>query len=518
MGMRINRIGQIFLLLPFCLFLGAILLTENGQAQEKEEFPLSVVCQQNGVSQTIRGFETDGNVSFCLPGSARPEDFYFQIKGGRSCRTEGGEAWKNGDSLAGISFGQVYQVEITNGIAKTEEYAVEFVQGSEIPSIFVATASGSLDYVHEQKGNHESGFLQIIDENGILDCSVGLKRISGRGNTSWDAEKKSYTLKLEDASDVLGMGASKTWLLIANYYDGAYIRNQIGFEMARKGGILYTLEERFAELYVNGEYRGLYQIMEKLEAGENRMEIGNQYLLELDQRQKAGDEDYILLPNNQPVVIHAPEKNREPDRVKSFFESFCADMEAGNVPLDKLDMTSFSRTFVLEEILQDLDFGETSHYMYLDLENGMLYDGPPWDLDNTMGRGSAQEAEGYFTTTYKLSSNNLTRWYARLITEPQFYRLVSGEYQENFRPTLEQLVVAGIDEKIAAIRASIVMDQKRYPGPHSSFMPDASLEENVAFLKNYLAEKMAVMDEIFDGDEAHAPQKEPLPKLQESEY
>lgn len=516
MGMRINRIGQIFLFLPLCLLMGAILLTGSGQ--EEAEFPLSVVWQTEGMSQTIRGIESDGSVLFCLPGCARPEELYLQLQRGSSCRTDGGEIWKDQDSLSESFFNQVYQVQITRGIANTEEYAIEFLQGSDIPSIFVTTASGSLEFVHEEKGNQESGFLQIADESGALDCSVGLKRISGRGNTSWDAEKKSYTLKLEDAKDVLGMGASKTWLLIANYYDGAYVRNQIGFEMAREGGILYTPDERFAELYVNGEYRGLYQIMEKLEAGVNRMEIGGCYLLELDQRQKVGDEEFFLLPNEQPVVIHDPETNRETDRVKGFFDSFSADMEAGNVPFDRLDMTSFAKTFVLEEILQDLDFGQTSHYMYLDLEGEMLYDGPPWDLDNTMGRGEVQEAEEWFAATYKLSSNNLTRWYAKLIAEPQFYRLVSEQYQENFRPVLKQLVETGIDERIDAIHASILMDQERYPGAHSSFMPDASLEENVAYLKNYLAQKMAVMDEIFDGDEAHMPQKADLPKLQESEY
>lgn len=514
--MRIySRMRRFYFLQIVFLFFGMTLLV--GRKQEYTGFPLSVAYTENGINQVIHGFESEGSLYFCLPGYAEPEKFSIQLKGRRRCLTEDGQVWKNGDSLADVVLDQAYHIQFEEG-ASAEAYEVIFLRGSEIPAIFLTTASGSLDYVHAQKGNQERGYLQILKENGEQDCSVALKRISGRGNTSWDAVKKSYTLKLDEAEDILGMGASKTWLLIANYYDGAYIRNQIGFEMARKGGILYTPDERFADLYVNGEYRGLYQIMEKLEAGENRMEIGNSSLLELDQREKVGDEEYIMLSNDQPVVIHDPASGEELELVKRFFDSFCADMEEGEVPFERLDMDSFAKDFVLEEILQDLDFGATSHYMYLDLENEMLYDGPPWDLDNTMGRGGAQEAESYFTTTYKLSSNNLTRWYARLITEKQFYQEVSGQYQENFRSALAQMVETGIDERIAVIRSSIRMDQRRYPGPHSTFMPDASLDENVAYLKNYLAEKMAVMDAVFDGNEAHMPQKEPLPELQRSEF
>lgn len=517
MGIHGNRIRGLFLLFTLGLILGLTVFVGKRQEQQNV-FPMSVVYKQDGVNLTVHGFDADGTIVFCLPGCVQPEAFALRLTGIRACRTKDGEIWKNNGSLGDISFGMPYQVQFSKGLGISEEYEVMFLRGSEIPAVFLTTASGSLDYVHAQKGNQENGYLQIVDADGRLSCSVGLKRISGRGNTSWDVEKKSYTLKLEDAADVLGMGAAKTWLLIANYYDGAYIRNQVGFELARRGGILYTPDERFADLYVNGEYRGLYQVTEKLEAGENRMEIGSSSLLELDQRQKVGDEEFILLPNNQPVVIHDPASGEELAGVERFFESFCSDMEAGEIPFGRLDRTSFAKDFVLEEILQDLDFGATSHYMYLDLENGMLYDGPPWDLDNTMGRGSEQEAESYFTATYKLSSNNLTRWYARLISEPQFYQLVSALYRDNFRSALAQMIETGIDERIAAICSSIEMDQKRYPGPHSIFMPDASLEENVSYLKNYLSEKMAVMDADLDGEEAHMPKAEPLPALEESEF
>lgn len=44
------------------------------------------------------------------------------------------------------------------------------------------------------------------------------------------------------------------------------------------------------------------------------------------------------------------------------------------------------------------------------------------------------------------------------------------------------------------------------------------MEENVSYLKNYLSEKMAVMDADLDGEEAHMPKAEPLPALEESEF
>lgn len=476
---------------------------EDDREQRGEAAPFCLYYKQAGVGQRIKGFWSEGILYFCMPGYMQTEDAVLETgrrqrlvfaagngDGAGDRRLEFG----GGDTLAGIACGQVYRVR-SGEDGEGTDIPVMFLRGSAIPTIRLATASGTMDYIYKQKGNFESGYMQVIDAAGRTECLAGMDRLSGRGNTSWDGEKKSFAIKLDRAEDVLGMGAAKSWVLYSNYYDGAYIRNQLGFELAQAGGIAYSGEARFAELYINDEYMGLYQIMEKVQAGKNRVEIGDNYLLEIDYRERAAEEeDYIMLSNDQPIVIHAPAKDRDVEGVQLFFDRFGSRMEAGDVPVDQMDLTSFAKMFIMEDILQDMDFGYTSHFMSLDLERGILSDGPVWDMDNTLGRGLGKEAKPLYPVAFDLNYNNLSRWYARLYGREEFRRMVSREYREHFRPLLEQMAGGGAGERVQAIRESIVMDQKRFTGERSVFMGTASLEEHVCYLENYLADKLEVMD------------------------
>lgn len=500
-------------------------MTNNGKKEEEGvHLPFSLIYRQGGMSHRLKGFWAEDTVYFCIPGSLSLEKISLDMETAEYLLFDGGQL-SDGDALSQVELNRVYEAVCSGTDGRGGEndgktsIPVIFMQGSRLPVIRLTTASGSMEAVNADKGYSEAGFLEVYDADGNMETAVKVERLSGRGNTSWDAAKKSYAVKLEDAENVLGMGAAKRWVLNANYYDGAYIRNQIGFELARESGMRFTPEERFAEVYINDEYAGLYQLMEKIEPGKNRMDIGNGYLLEVDYIERSVEEQYILLTNEQPVVIHAPEKNCDLDGVQQFFDAFTADMENGNTAeaMGRLDVESFAKRFVMEEILQDMDFGYTSQYLYLDLKNGILHDGPLWDLDNTMGRGIAVEAQDFFVTGYDLNYNNVSRWYVVFYSQPAFRKLVWQEYTEHFRPAMLALTEGGIEAKTAEIEASIAMDQILFPAPRSVFMTDASLEEHTAHLTGYLQDKMNLMDEYLCADLTDTVMEIVLPKTEVKE-
>lgn len=500
-------------------------MTNNGKKEEEGvHLPFSLIYRQGGMSHRLKGFWAEDTVYFCIPGSLSLEKISLDMETAEYLLFDGGQL-SDGDALSQVELNRVYEAVCSGTDGRGGEndgktsIPVIFMQGSRLPVIRLTTASGSMEAVNADKGYSEAGFLEVYDADGNMETAVKVERLSGRGNTSWDAAKKSYAVKLEDAENVLGMGAAKRWVLNANYYDGAYIRNQIGFELARESGMRFTPEERFAEVYINDEYAGLYQLMEKIEPGKNRMDIGNGYLLEVDYIERSVEEQYILLTNEQPVVIHAPEKNCDLDGVQQFFDAFTADMENGNTAeaMGRLDVESFAKRFVMEEILQDMDFGYTSQYLYLDLKNGILHDGPLWDLDNTMGRGIAVEAQDFFVTGYDLNYNNVSRWYTVFYSQPAFRKLVWQEYTEHFRPAMLALTEGGIEAKTAEIEASIAMDQILFPAPRSVFMTDASLEEHTAHLTGYLQDKMNLMDEYLCADLTDTVMEIVLPKTEVKE-
>ena len=72
------------------------------------------------------------------------------------------------------------------------EYNVDIIAESKVASVFIETDSGSLDYIHEKKGNEEEGNISIIGADGADVEYAGRLEIKGRGNSTWNMEKKPY--------------------------------------------------------------------------------------------------------------------------------------------------------------------------------------------------------------------------------------------------------------------------------------------------------------------------------------
>lgn len=105
------------------------------------------------------------------------------------------------------------------------------------------------------------------------DMHLELEYIRGRGNSTWWADKKPYKLKLEDSTDLFGMGKNKHWLLIANRYDNSQMRNRMTYWLGAQLGLKYTPELIPVEVVMNGEYYGLYYLCEQVRVGKNRVNI-----------------------------------------------------------------------------------------------------------------------------------------------------------------------------------------------------------------------------------------------------
>ena len=377
-----------------------------------------------------------------------------------------------------------------------------------IPVVQITTKSGSLSYIESDKENFESGFITILSEDRDPVYYGQLDRMKGRGNTSWDAPKKSYSLKLASEASLLGMESAQDWILSADYYDGAYIRNSLGFWLADRVGLEYVADSRFVDLYVNGEYRGLYELMERIELEEGRIPVLDGWLLEMDYPERAIYEENVLyLENGQPVVIHEPENvsYREMEALENWFmemeKALYADdyinPDTGKGIFEYLDLESFARKYLLEEVFLNMDMGVTSHYLYMD-ESGKLYEGPPWDLDNAMGRGNYDEDE-LLLLQGDPSRNQMLRWYIRLCGNDTFYETVLREWEDNMYPALQE-IEDEVDELLEPLEVSIQMDQERWPGSRSMTMPNTDLDYNVSFLKEYLSERTELLYQAFSVD------------------
>ncbi|MDD3139853.1 MAG: glycosyltransferase family 4 protein, partial [Lachnospiraceae bacterium] len=149
--------------------------------------------------------EEDDKYYIFLPSSANMNSLRIQFEGVDAIYLDGKKI-KNAEKVQ-ITLGEH---SVTTDVDETS-YHVVFMQSNNLPTAFIHTESGTMDYVNETKGNKESGTILIIDENGDVKYSGPLEYIAGRGNATWDADKKGYKIKFPKKQNLFHMGEEKSW-------------------------------------------------------------------------------------------------------------------------------------------------------------------------------------------------------------------------------------------------------------------------------------------------------------------
>lgn len=154
------------------------------------------------------------------------------------------------------------------GQPQTEAYT-EPSQETVLPVISITTDGYVTDeYLPAQ--------MSITDEaggtaaSGLYDGGISIRL---RGNSTKWRKKQPYNIKLDTKADLFGMGKNSHWVLLANDIDHTLIRNKIVLDLAYDLGMKTASRSVLVSLYMNGDYRGVYQLTEQIRVGKNRIDI-----------------------------------------------------------------------------------------------------------------------------------------------------------------------------------------------------------------------------------------------------
>ncbi|MBE6962082.1 MAG: hypothetical protein E7445_06455 [Ruminococcaceae bacterium] len=406
-----------------------------------------------------------------------------------------------------------------------------FRAASALPAVYITTESGSLSAIHADKDHKEPGTIRIVEADGTVAYAGDLKQIKGRGNTTWDYEKKPYNIKLVDKADLFGMDESKNWCLLANFRDTSYVRNAIVFDYALEMGVPNTTDTQSFDLYINGEYQGLYQMTEKMEVGDHRLEVPdleqlnekanpekklsdfpvietentrsaalpvtpaerNGFMLELDFPERWAEEaSGFVTKDGQHVVVKSPEhaSAEQVEYVRALVQEFEDLLFAGDERyLDYIDLDSWVQLYLIEEIFEDVDCGLSSIYFYV--MDGKLYAGPLWDFDLTMGGSYAvTNPSTLYAAWRERTERYISHWLPELYKQESFLARVKELYADGWDTALDDY--AGRAESyVANIAASAAMDADRWGKDHK-----VTLEQG-AYLRDYLAARREFLHSIW---------------------
>lgn len=321
-----------------------------------------------------------------------------------------------GDIYTFQPYGTVYTVNVS---WPTDE--VTEVTG--FPKIEITTDDGLMV---DSKTEYKTATIKF-DGMGIFPSMTETVNIKGRGNTSWNFDKKPYRLKFSKKVKPFGMKAGKNWVLLANNRSGSLMTNAIGMKAANLIGTAYPNHIIPVELYMNGEYRGNYNITEKVGFANNCIEFRDEsdaVLLEFDSNGgDPADQTFKSITYGKyklPVIVKSPtfsegKTNLTLTEVKNDFNQFLTKLQNGEPISDIVEIDYLARYLMANEVICNTEFfypksdfcfreslkSDTSKYVF----------GPVWDLDYGFGYPKSQNSyfKSWATNDFWTETNSQTR-------------------------------------------------------------------------------------------------------------
>ncbi|MBR4520790.1 MAG: CotH kinase family protein [Paludibacteraceae bacterium] len=398
---------------------------------------------------------------------------------------------------------------------KGEGDSTALYRPTNLPCVVIHTENNREPY---DKVNYIESIVTIIGADGsILQDTAGLRL---RGNASINFPKKPYRLKFNTKHKVLDSPAkAKNWTLINNYGDKTLMRNIVAFHVSEVCRMPYTPFCRPVDVLVNGEYKGCYQLCDKIEVKKGRVSIdemtptdlaGNAlsggYLWEIDGYANQEPSPYYS-PHGVPVTLHSPDNDEIVPAQRSYFENYYRTMENAvykssandTTWREYLDYTTFARYFLTNEVCGNPDM-IWSCYMYKKRGDQKAYTGPVWDFDIAFDNDYRIYPASNHTQFIFAGASNAESFARHIVYADQRTRDEMTEYWHQARnsgiDTLSLLTF--IDNTARALDASQRLNFMRWPilsqNVHMNPVALGSYAAEVDRLKNFLCMRIDWMD------------------------
>jgi hypothetical protein len=232
------------------------------------------------------------------------------------------------------------------------------------------------------------------------------------------------------------------------------MRNFLTFNLGNKMGN-YTPRTVYCELVVNGDYQGIYILMEKIKRDNDRVDIAKLdtndlagdsltggYIIKVDKFTGTGgwgdswQSNYNTIGGNSLTIqYHYPESDDMLPQQKSYIESYVDSFEYAlssfffadtTIGYNKyINVNSFIDFYIVNELARNIDGYRLSTFMYKDRRSngGKLVVGPLWDFN--LAYGNAYYCDGWDTNGWEEDGNctdvgNNPFWFSRLLDDTTY--------------------------------------------------------------------------------------------------
>ncbi len=446
------------------------------------------------------------------PGTLKNAKLSLTLTNGGSAEFDESVVGKDGGINLLASTGCYVTVTDKNG--KSARYLVEteYVP-SPLPVVVIDVEDGKAVESNEEYQNATIYMTTDGCEYSPLDMSN--IQIRGRGHSTWKWEKKPYKIKFDSKTSLFGLEANKDWTLLANYTDKSLIRNYVAMEGAKLLSFAYTPSQFPVDVFLNGEYVGIYTMGEQLEVKNGRIELQDKgsekdtgFLLEIGgtSSEDVWNETCFYTTLCKYVKVKAPDSETLTKEQVAFIRDYVkkADEAVMNgVGYEEyIDLDALIDWVIVHELYYNIDCAfRRSCYFTKDV-GGKLTMGPIWDFDNAFGNfWKDDKTYSTWATADSTTGYIWDNWMSYLITYPEFrekYRARWDEVKYDLLNKLLESVDKGsyLCQRSAGYNFEVwdILD-RRVGCQDSSIKKYNTYEKQISYLRDFINTRWKWMDE-----------------------
>ena len=484
-------IGLLFVTMTICFYL---------QDQDAVNTVRFIAQADDQVTQTVRLYYDDGTYYAFLPSFADNDSLRIVYDNDYSLFLDD-KYFDSESSFSSFQTNKEYELKIKNSLHFTVcNEKLIIMKAEHIPALSIHLTDGKIETINADKNISKSGIATLITEDKTVDYSGEIKAIHGRGNSTWDQAKKSYSLDLPVETELLGMGAGKDWVLLSNSFDESGLRNKLAYDTAKAIGVKFPVDSEYVDLYIDNVYFGMYLLSQKIYVGANHVDINNleektkslnQYPLSFynhfeEKRNGKILKGYDIPKNPQDItggylvqIEHHEEKldsreslfqtdslgfsvsspkyasRQQISYLSDYFNMVEAHLAEGD--LSDIDVDSFARYYLIQELFANRDKNSVFFYKDSDMIDGKVYACSIWDLDLSMGNGWLVS-----DVNPSVLYRNTNNWFDYLYDNPTFQASLADLYANVIRPHMDKLIYKRLKEYKNLTESSFAMDKVRW--------------------------------------------------------
>jgi hypothetical protein len=221
-----------------------------------------------------------------------------------------------------------------------------------------------------------------------------------------------------------------------------------------------------------------------------------------------GRSERMLLPFvldwGTAVGIKSPESCTEQDRDRLMdyiyeFQDTLLDESKGEEALQYIDLESWIRRYLIDEIFENYDGGCHSQFFFWDQrpgENKRIIAGPCWDYDNCADGWfmAKQNPRCFLMQRMWKNEGEHTPWYGTLMKKESFRERVEELYRKELSSRLHQMVEEDLQEEAEFLQSALEMNAVRWN------LADPT--EAIRHFRDFMEERIAFLDSAWiDGVE-----------------